>query len=151
MGYSVLSRCWLGEGHPVCKKLSGGVLVWLSVWSEVQICICPSWCHCQSQSLASVKSRLVLVLAHLCNPRQSPEGHKTDVCACMRACVCDGLLWDKVSDIGPPRLRSSHWYSKTDYTPWVKKRRHYTLVHIFAKYWPIFIILSLTHSVGNLQ
>ena len=21
------------EGHPVCKKLSGGVLVWLSVWS----------------------------------------------------------------------------------------------------------------------
>jgi len=25
------------EGHPACKKLSGGVLVWLSVWSEVQI------------------------------------------------------------------------------------------------------------------
>ena len=23
------------EGHPVCKKLSGGVLAWLSVWSEV--------------------------------------------------------------------------------------------------------------------
>jgi len=32
-----------------------------------------------------------------------------------------------------------------------KKRRHYTLVHIFAKYWPIFIIISPTHSVGNLQ
>ena len=31
------------------------------------------------------------------------------------------------------------------------KRRHYTLVHIFAKYWPIFLILSPTHSVGNLQ
>jgi len=27
------------EGHPACKKLSGGVLVWLSVWSDVQICI----------------------------------------------------------------------------------------------------------------
>jgi len=27
------------EGHPVCKKLSGGVLTWLSVWDEVQICI----------------------------------------------------------------------------------------------------------------
>jgi len=25
-----------------CKKLSGGVLAWLSVWSEVQICIWPS-------------------------------------------------------------------------------------------------------------
>jgi len=24
------------EGHPACKKLSGGVLAWLSVWSEVQ-------------------------------------------------------------------------------------------------------------------
>jgi len=23
----------LQEGHPVCKKLSGGVLAWLSVWS----------------------------------------------------------------------------------------------------------------------
>ena len=27
------------EGHPACKKLSGGVLEWLSVWSEVQTCI----------------------------------------------------------------------------------------------------------------
>ena len=48
------------EVHPVCKKLSGGVLAWLSVWSEVQTCIWPSWCHCHSLSLASVKSRLVL-------------------------------------------------------------------------------------------
>jgi len=23
------------EGHPACKPLSGGVLAWLSVWSEV--------------------------------------------------------------------------------------------------------------------
>jgi len=28
------------EGHPACKKLSGGLLAWLSVWSEVQTCIC---------------------------------------------------------------------------------------------------------------
>ena len=50
------------EGHPACKKLSGEVLAWLSVWSEVQTCIWPSWCHCHSLSLAlaSVKSRLVL-------------------------------------------------------------------------------------------
>jgi len=25
------------EGHPACKKLSGGILAWLSVWAEVQI------------------------------------------------------------------------------------------------------------------
>ena len=30
------------EGHLVCKKLSGGVLAWLFVWSGVQICIWPS-------------------------------------------------------------------------------------------------------------
>jgi len=48
------------EGHPACKKLSGGVLAWLSVWSELQTCIRPSWCRCHSLSLASVKSRLVL-------------------------------------------------------------------------------------------
>ena len=48
------------KGHPACKKQSGGVLAWLSVWCEVQTCIWPSWCHCHSLSLASVKSRLVL-------------------------------------------------------------------------------------------
>jgi len=26
------------EGHLACKKLSGGVLAWLSVWNEVQTC-----------------------------------------------------------------------------------------------------------------
>jgi len=30
------------EGHPACKKLSGEVLAWLSVWSKVQTCISPS-------------------------------------------------------------------------------------------------------------
>jgi len=30
------------EGHPAFKKLSGGVLAWLSVWSDVQTCIWPS-------------------------------------------------------------------------------------------------------------
>ena len=47
------------EGHLVCKKLSGRVLAWLSVWSEVQTCIWPSCCLCHSLSLASLKSRLV--------------------------------------------------------------------------------------------
>jgi len=30
------------EGHPACKKQSGVVLAWLSVWSEVQTCMWPS-------------------------------------------------------------------------------------------------------------
>ena len=38
------------EEHLACKKLIGEVLVWLSVWNEVQvICIWYSWCHCISK------------------------------------------------------------------------------------------------------
>ena len=63
---SVLWCCWLGgwKGHPACKKLSSGVLAWLPVWSEVQTCIWPSWCHCHSLSLASVNGFTFLVPAH---------------------------------------------------------------------------------------
>ena len=59
---SVLWRCWLGDrkGIRPVKKQSDGVLAWLSVWSEVQTCIWPSWCHCHSLPLGSEKSRLVL-------------------------------------------------------------------------------------------
>ena len=60
------------EGHPACKKLSGGVLSWLSVWSKVQTCIWPSWCHCHSLSCFT-KIQIgftFLVLAHLGSPGQ---------------------------------------------------------------------------------
>jgi len=46
---SVLWGCWLGgrKGIRLVKRLSDGVLVWLSVWSKLQmICIRSSWCHC---------------------------------------------------------------------------------------------------------
>jgi len=44
------------EGHPACEKLSGGVLAWFAVWSEVQT-YGPADA---TATLASVKSRLVL-------------------------------------------------------------------------------------------
>ena len=40
--------------------------------------------------------------------------------------------------------------SSSSSTPWVKKTRHQTLAHNFTKYEPIFKILSLLDSVGNL-
>ena len=63
---------WATGRASVLWKLSGGVLAWLSVWSEVQTCIWPSWCHCHSLSLASVKCRLVtsLVPARKSSPRK---------------------------------------------------------------------------------
>ena len=72
------------EGHPACKKLSDGVLAWLSVWSEVQTCIWPSWCHCHSLSLASVKSRFVLPFWYRLT-RVVPE--KGPLNRCMYVCM----------------------------------------------------------------
>ena len=69
-------------GHPACKKLSLGVLAWLSVWSEVQTCIWPSWCHCHSLSLASVKSGLVLPLWYRLT-RLVPDKGPLNVCVCI--------------------------------------------------------------------
>ena len=74
------------ERHPACKKLSGGVLAWLSVWSEVQTCIRPSWRHCHSLSVATVKSRLVLPFWYRLT-RVVPEKGPLNggVCVC---CTC---------------------------------------------------------------
>jgi len=74
------------EGHPACKKLSGGVLAWLSVWSEVQTCIWPSWCHCSSLSLPSVKSRFLLPFWYRLTQVVLDKG-PLNVCVCVRACV----------------------------------------------------------------
>jgi len=40
---------WWQEGHPACKKLSGGVLAWLSVWSKVQLMPLPLTLSCFSK------------------------------------------------------------------------------------------------------
>ena len=69
------------EGRPAGKKLA-----WLSVWSEVQTCIWPSWCHCHSLYLASVKSRLVLPFWHrltLVVPDRGPLSGRVCVCVCV--------------------------------------------------------------------
>jgi len=71
------------ERQPACKKLSGGVLAWLSVWSKVQTCIWPSCCHCRSLSLAPVKSRLVLPFWYWLTwvvPEKGPLNGRVCVC-----------------------------------------------------------------------
>jgi len=78
------------ERHPACKTLSGGVLLWLSVWSEVQTCIWPSWCHRHSLSLASVKSRFVLPFCYQLTRVVLDKG-PLNVCVCI-CCECNGLI-----------------------------------------------------------
>ena len=70
-------------------RASGGVLAWLSVWSEVQTCIWPSWCHCHSLSLASVKSRLVLPFWYRLTRVVSEKGPLNGcVCVCVWTLPC---------------------------------------------------------------
>ena len=81
--------------------LSSGVLAWLSVWSEVQTCIWPSWCHCHSLSLASVKSRLVLPFWYLGSPGQRAVNgcvfhSRQKICKSLVFCV-SGLNMNKFS------------------------------------------------------
>jgi len=62
------------EGHAACKKLSGGVLAWLSVWSEVQTCMVqlmplPLTVSCFSKIQIGFT---FLVPAHLGSPGKEP-------------------------------------------------------------------------------
>ena len=96
---SVLWRCWLGcmyagraSGR---KKLSGGVLAWLSVWSDVQTCIWPSWCHCHPLSLAPVKSRLVLPFWYRLTwvvPDKEPLSGCMYVCMFIAVSLCGSII-----------------------------------------------------------
>ena len=109
---SELWRCWLGgrKGIRPVKKLSCRVLVWLSVWSEVQTCIWPSWCHCYSLSLPSVKSRLVLPFSYWLTQVVPDKG---SLIGCV--CVCRNIisLWspsqtDNITVVHPSSLMSRH-------------------------------------------
>ena len=91
------------EGHLVCKKVSGGVLAWLSIWGEVLTCIWFSWCHCHSLSLASVKSRLVLPFWYRPTWVVLEKGP-------LNRCMCgsnDSAIRSPVTD--KERIRPGHW------------------------------------------
>jgi len=98
------------EGHPACKKLNGGVLAWLSVWSEVQTCIRPTWGRCHSLFLASVKSRLVLPFWYRLTRVVLEKGLLNGcVCACLRHVVSKTLHQQN-----PPVLNWRRWLTQVD-------------------------------------
>ena len=75
------------------------MLVWLSVWSKVQTCICPSGCHCHSLSLALVKSRLVSPFWYWLT-RVVPEK------GLLNGCVC---CWPVLSFLCSSTAPLSYW------------------------------------------
>jgi len=78
------------EGHQACKKLSGGMLAWLSVWGEVilhmaQQTLLPLTISCssKSRSVVSFWYRLARVV-----PDKGP----------LNGCCCFSGIWEAVPD-----------------------------------------------------
>ena len=91
---SVLWRCWLGSRKGIWPVKNW--VVWLSVWSKVQTCIWPSWCHCHSPSLASVKSRLVLPFWYRLT-WVVPERGPLNGCVCVCSPLAIWLRWRRMT------------------------------------------------------
>ena len=67
------------EGHLACKKLSGEVLAWLSVWSEVQTCIMAQLMPLTVSWFSKIQIGFTfLVPAHQVVPERGP----LNVCVC---------------------------------------------------------------------
>jgi len=116
---------WQQEEHPACRKLSGGVLAWLSVWSEVQTCIWPSWRHCHSLSLASVKSRLVLPLWYRII-WVVPDKGPLNVC---RTIISHPIYL--INQSAPNTLVTHHW------VPQIRSHDFWRYINLYVcMYWP---------------
>ena len=78
-------------------KMSDEVLVWLSVWSEVQIVrIRSSWCHCQPitpSSLAPFKSRLILSFWYRLTQVVLEKRPLNGWCCCCCCCCCCCIVY----------------------------------------------------------
>jgi len=89
------------EGHPACKKLSGEVLAWLSVWSEVQmICIWSSWCHCHPVISCFIKIENGLTFLVLAYPDFPGEKAIRWVSCCLSSMHFELLVLLVTVDVG---------------------------------------------------
>jgi len=119
---SVLWRCWLG-GRKGIRPVKNWVVrcsAWLSVWSEVQTCICSSWCHCHSLSLASVKSRLVLPFWYRLNwavPEKWPLNGCVCVCILLNTTIHSRIPWSMI------RRELGRWNGRC----WLPRQQHIPL------------------------
>jgi len=71
---------WWQEGHLTCKKLSGGMLAWLSLGQGADLHMAHNATVTHYLLLQQIQIGFTfLVPAHPCNPTQSPGGCKTVV------------------------------------------------------------------------
>ena len=95
------------EGHAACKKLSGGLLAWLSLWNEMQTCIWQQLMPLPLTVSCSSKIQIgftFLVPAHPCIPR-----HRAVKWVCVYVCM-SAVQSEAVT---PPLLQSGPLSSAT--------------------------------------
>jgi len=146
---SVLWRCWLGgrKGIRPVKKLSGGVLAWLSVWSKVQTCIWPSWCHCHSLSVASVKSRLVSPFWYRLTQVFLDKGPSDGcVCVCLTGCVALWIISSYRLGLKVCGLVLHNWSCLHYCSPLVN-----VIVHVLCSGVLLLLHISQTHCQRRIQ
>jgi len=128
------------------------VLAWLSAWSEVQTCIWPSWCHCHSLSLASVKSRLLLPFWYRLT-QVVTDKRLLNWCVCVWLAIQQNI-WSTVVratlKYDDPRFKMLHSGCSLvrHFQPLVvhsiSMSTHYHASSVYCSKW-----LSLLHSVDN--
>ena len=132
------------------------MLAWLSVCSEVQTCIWPSWCHCHSLSLASVKSWLVLPFWYRLTcvvPEKGPLNRCVSVCVCVLPHLsfffAFSLLISSLTYLffenrpAPFPGRMSQKAAKSGFSFFC------VVIHFFDWWMPAFVVLGLFFSIPN--
>jgi len=107
--HSVLWHCWLGSRKSIqAIKMSDEVLMWLSVWSQVQmICIWFSWFHCHS--IISCFIKFVNGLPLWCQLTQVvPE----------RGCYMGVIVRAEIPACGHRGASTAIWLTHQDATVW---------------------------------
>jgi len=67
--------------------MSGGVLAWLSVWSEMQTCIWPRGCHCHSRLSCFSKIQIGFTFTFLVPAHPGSPAQRAVKRVCVRVCV----------------------------------------------------------------
>jgi len=98
------------EEHLACKKLSGQVLAWLSLWSKLQmICMWSSWCHCHLIISCFVKvwMGLTFLVWAYPGPGKRPQN----------SCICQWFHTVGRWQEGHPAVRKTVPFIPEDYLP----------------------------------
>jgi len=124
--------CWLGIRNCIqpVKKLSKEVLVWLSVWSEVQmICIWFSWWHCHPIISCFIKIPIGLTILVSAYPGCHGKEAVKRVPVCLSVCLsvnCGNVSVSVCMSVCGLRTQTRCFLTVTE-TQWKRGLHHFTV------------------------